>query len=189
MPKKGNEGNFSGILVAFAPKIERGPAAACRTIRQFLQSRRAAPQTLMIEGTVIGFDFGEKRIGVAVGSTLTGSSRPLCIIHAGAGRQDKWEAVAALVREWDPAAFVVGLPVRLDDTAEPATLMALNFAKRLYGRTKRPVFMTDERFSSVVVDDGTGAFDDKSAAVILQQWFDEGCPQRAPNEIEITQRR
>ena len=49
--------------------------------------------------------------------------------------------------------------------------------------------MTDERFSSVVVDDGTGAFDDKSAAVILQQWFDEGCPQRAPNEIEITQRR
>ena len=48
-----------------------------------------------------------------------------------------------------------------------------------------PVYMTDERFSSVVVDDGTGAFDDKSAAVILQQWFDEGSPECRPQDIEI----
>ena len=79
----------------------------------------------------------------------------------------------------------MGLPTRRDGTAEPATRMSLNFAKRLYGRTKLPVYMTDERFSSVVVDDGTGAFDDKSAAVILQQWFDEGSPEREPQDIEI----
>ncbi len=140
----------------------------------------------MVQGTVLGFDFGEKRIGVSVGSTLTGSARPLCIIDAAAGREAKWNAVDALVREWDPAAFVVGLPTRVDGTAEPATRMALNFAKRLYARTKRAVYMTDERFSSVVVDDGTGAFDDKSAAVILQQWFDEGSPERSANEIRIS---
>lgn len=139
----------------------------------------------MVEGTVLGFDFGEKRIGVAVGSTLTCSARPLCIIQAGAGRQAKWEAVDRLVREWEPSVFVVGLPTRRDGTSEPATRMALNFAKRLFGRTKIPVYMTDERFSSVVVDDGTGAFDDKSAAVILQQWFDEGSPERQPHEIEV----
>ena len=139
----------------------------------------------MIEGTVLGFDFGEKRIGVAVGSTLTGSARPLLIVDAAAGREAKWEAVAKLVREWDPVALVVGLPTRRDGTAEPATRMSLNFAKRLYGRTKLPVYMTDERFSSVVVDDGTGAFDDKSAAVILQQWFNEGSPEREPQDIEI----
>ena len=115
----------------------------------------------MIEGTVLGFDFGEKRIGVAVGSTLTGSARPLLIVDAAAGREAKWEAVAKLVREWDPVALVVGLPTRRDG------------------------YMTDERFSSVVVDDGTGAFDDKSAAVILQQWFDEGSPEREPQDIEI----
>ncbi len=139
----------------------------------------------MVEGTVLGFDFGEKRIGVAVGSTLTGSARPLCIIQAAAGKDAKWRAVADLVAQWEPSAFVVGLPTQRDGSSEPATRMALNFAKRLYGRTKLPVYMTDERFSSVVVDDGTGAFDDKSAAVILQQWFDEGSPERQPQDIEI----
>ena len=51
--------------------------------------------------------------------------------------------------------------------------------------TARRIGGTDERFSSVVVDDGTGAFDDKSAAVILQQWFDEGSPECRPQDIEI----
>lgn len=139
----------------------------------------------MVEGTVLGFDFGEKRIGVAVGSTLTGSARPLCIIQAGAGKDAKWQVIADLVVQWEPSAFVVGLPTQRDGSPEPATRMALNFAKRLYGRTKLPVYMTDERFSSVVVDDGTGAFDDKSAAVILQQWFDEGSPECRPQDIEI----
>lgn len=139
----------------------------------------------MVEGTVLGFDFGEKRIGVAVGSTLMGSARPLCIIDAGAGRDAKWDAVARLVREWGPSAFVVGLPTRRDGTAEPATHMALNFARRLHGRTRLPVYMADERFSSVVVDDGSGAFDDKSAAVILQQWFDEGAPEIMPQNVQV----
>ena len=139
----------------------------------------------MVEGTVLGFDFGEKRIGVAVGSTLTGSARPLCIIQAGAGKDAKWQVIADLVVQWEPSAFVVGLPTQRDGSAEPATRMALNFAKRLYGRTKLPVYMTDARFSSVVVDDGTGAFDDKSAAVNLQQWFDEGSPECRPQDIEI----
>ena len=55
----------------------------------------------MVEGTVLGFDFGEKRIGVAVGSTLTGSARPLCIIQAAAGKDAKWQAVADLVAQWE----------------------------------------------------------------------------------------
>lgn len=139
----------------------------------------------MVEGTVLGFDFGEKRIGVAVGVTLTASVRPLCIIDAAEGRQAKWDAVKRLIQEWDPVALVVGFPTRRDGSEEPATRMALNFARRLFGRFGVPVYMTDERFSSVVVDDGTGAFDDKSAAVILQQWFDEGCPERTPQTIQL----
>ncbi len=141
----------------------------------------------MVEGIVLGFDFGEKRIGVAVGATLSASARPLLIIDAAKGREAKWQAVAGLIAEWQPAALVVGLPTRRDGTGEPATFMALNFAKRLYGRFRLPVFMTDERFSSVVVEEAGKAFDDKSAAVILQQWFDEGCPEMTPAAVQIAE--
>ncbi len=135
-------------------------------------------------GIVLGFDFGTVRVGVSVGNKLTASARPLCIVAADARRQDKWERIAALVREWMPEVLVVGLPRHPDGTPHEVSRQALRFARQLAGRTGLPVAMVDERYSSRAVETGAAdPVDDASAAVILQQWFDEGCPENPPQKI------
>ena len=137
------------------------------------------------EGTVLGFDFGQVRIGLALGNTLTGTARAYAVIDARSKR--RWEAVAAAVAEWQPAALVVGVPRHPDGTAHEVTQMALRFARQLAGRFRLPVYTVDERYSSVQAqsfDPDADVIDDAAAAVILQQWFDEGCPQRTPEGLE-----
>jgi putative Holliday junction resolvase len=117
---------------------------------------------------VLGFDFGTRRIGVAVGNGLTQAARPLALI-ADDG-EARWRRIAALIAEWQPAQLVVGVPRHPDGTAHALTASCERFARQLAGRHRLPVAQVDERYSSAVVEGGR---DDEAAAVILQQWFDE----------------
>ena len=100
---------------------------------------------------VLGFDVGARRIGVAVGNTLTGTARAVAMIEVGAAGID-WARVEALVREWKPDRLVVGEPLTLEGDAQPATHFARRFAAHAAELTKLPVAMVDERYSSLYAD-------------------------------------
>jgi len=118
----------------------------------------------------LGFDYGTRRVGVAIGSALTGA-RPLRELQADAERM--WSAIAALVRHWQPDVLVVGIARHPDGADHEMTGRCERFARQLQGRTGLPVERVDERYSSAVVGAGR-ARDQDAAAVILQQWLDEG---------------
>lgn len=121
--------------------------------------------------TVLGFDFGLQRIGVAVGNTLLRQAQPLTIIDA-AANDAKFAAVATLLREWQPARCIVGLPLHPDGAPHAMTARCRRFANQLHGRFGLPVELVDERYSSAVVEAGRGQrIDAEAAAVILQQYF------------------
>ncbi len=96
---------------------------------------------------VLGFDVGARRIGVAVGNTLSGTARAIAMVSAQDEGPD-WNAVAALVREWRPDRIIVGEPLTLDGEAQPATHMARRFAREAAQRFKLPVDLVDERSTS-----------------------------------------
>jgi len=123
--------------------------------------------------TVLGFDFGLKRIGVAVGNSLIKRAQPLTIIKA-ATKDAKFAAIAALVAEWQPACCVVGLPRHPDGVEHEMTLRCRRFANQLHGRFGVPTVLVDERYSSAVIPHQRGdLIDAQAAAIILQQYFDE----------------
>jgi len=125
----------------------------------------------MTDRVVLGFDFGARRIGVAIGNSVTREARPLTTVNA-AAVATRWDAVAALVAEWEPAQLVVGIPRHPDGTPHDMTARCERFARQLEGRFGRPVAQVDERYTSAVsarADDVDAA----AAALILQQWFDE----------------
>lgn len=138
----------------------------------------------VFEDVALGFDFGEVRIGVALGNGLTASARALTIVN---GRtKKKWEDIACLIREWQPAALVVGVPRHPDGTPHEVTEKALRFARSLASRSNLPVYVVDERYSSVAAEEWVSrgeALDAEAAAVILDQWFKEGCPLRRPEVV------
>ena len=125
-----------------------------------------------VSGTVVSFDFGLARIGAAVGNTLSRSARPLRILP-GRTNEEKWRGVSAVLSEWEPAAIVVGVPLRSDGSRQEMTDRAERFARQLEGRYGLPVYPVDERFSSVEVERAREKIDDESAAVILEQWLEE----------------
>lgn len=101
-----------------------------------------------ITGTLLGFDFGEKRIGVAVGETLLKVAYPVTTITAETNAA-KFAQIADIIKEWRPSLLVVGLPTHMDDTEHAITNLAKKFAQRLEGRFNLPVTMIDERLTSV----------------------------------------
>lgn len=113
-----------------------------------LRPRTALP----VRGTLLGFDFGLARTGVAVGELETGSASPLFTIkdETSAGR---FAAIAALLDEWHPVALVVGMPCHLDGTAHEMTARCQRFANQLHGRFGLPVMTCDERLTSAAADD------------------------------------
>ena len=125
----------------------------------------------MTDRVVLGFDFGARRIGVAIGNSVTREARPLTTVNA-ATVAARWDAVAALVGEWEPAHLVVGIPRHPDGTAHEMTARSERFARQLEGRFRRPVARVDERYTSAV-SGGADDIDAAAAALILQQWFDE----------------
>lgn len=98
-------------------------------------------------GTVLAFDFGEKRIGVAVGDLEVRIAHPLTVIAA-ADNRTRFAAIASLIREWRPAGLVVGLPSHADGSEHEIGRLARRFAQRLAGRFGLPVHLVDERLSS-----------------------------------------
>ncbi len=96
---------------------------------------------------LLGFDYGMKQIGVAVGQAITGQARELCILKAQNGAPD-WSQVEKLIREWQPDAIVVGLPLNMDGTPSEMSARAEKFARRLNGRFNLPVHTHDERLTT-----------------------------------------
>jgi putative Holliday junction resolvase len=101
----------------------------------------------MSHGTVLGFDFGTRRIGVAVGQTLTGSARPLTTLRSSNAQAD-WAAIDLLIKEWQPAHLVVGLPVNMDGSEHELAATVRAYAEELRTRYALPVHLIDERLSS-----------------------------------------
>ena len=97
-------------------------------------------------GTIIAFDFGYRRIGVAVGQTLTGSASPLSVVPV-ANKPD-WQAITVIVKEWKPAAIVVGLPLAEEGGETDMSKGARRFGRQLHGRYGIPVLYEDERLTS-----------------------------------------
>lgn len=102
--------------------------------------------------TVICFDFGLARIGVAVGETETGHAHPIAVI-SGEANTARFAAIEALLAEWKPATLVVGLPTHLDGSEHAMTVRCRRFANQLHGRYGLPVELVDERLSSVEAED------------------------------------
>ena len=127
---------------------------------------------VMADEVVLGFDYGERRTGVAIANTVTRQARPLTTIEAQTGAA-RWSAVQRLVDEWHPARLVVGIPRHPDGTSHELTARCERFARQLEGRYGRPVARVDERYSSAVAG-RVADVDAEAAAVILQQWLNEG---------------
>ena len=141
-------------------------------------------------GTLLAFDYGMRRIGVAVGQALTGTASPLHALSARDGTPD-WNAIARLIEEWRPAAIVTGVPYNMDDTRQEMTDRAERFSRQLHGRFNLPVHLVDERLSSLEGEDrlrtarqqgrrgriAKAEIDSAAACVLLETWFNA---QRKP---------
>jgi len=135
------------------------------------------------DATVLAFDFGTRRIGVAVGNTLTRTANPLATIDD-ERTERRFAAIGALVAEWRPATLVVGLPTHADASEHEMTQRARRFARQLEGRFHLPVVIIDERWTTQdaqAVLDAAGTTgrkvravrDSVAAQLILQSWFDQ----------------
>ena len=122
---------------------------------------------------VFGFDFGIKRIGIAMGNTLTGQAQPLSVIKA-IDNATRFQQIGDLIAHWQPARLIVGEPFHPDGAEHEMTLRCRRFANQLHGRFNLPVQLVDERYSSAVIQARRGEIiDAKAAAIILQQYFDD----------------
>ena len=143
----------------------------------------AAPQ-IRSDGTVLGFDVGMRRIGVAVGNAMTGGARAVAVVDVrDAGPE--WAQVERLLREWRPDGLIIGDPMTLDGGDQPIRVHAQAFARALQARYRLPVVMMDERSSSreaaarFARDRADGRkrrrdaaqLDAVAAAVIVERWL------------------
>ena len=120
---------------------------------------------------IMGFDFGTSRIGVAVGQKITASANPIAQVAARDGKPD-WDALDQLIEEWQPAMFIVGLPLNMDDSVSEMATAAERFARRLEGRYQIPYEMMDERLSTFEArEHEVNDVDSMAAALILQSWL------------------
>ena len=101
---------------------------------------------------MLGFDFSEQRIGVAVGEHVLATANPLITIDS-ESNEVRFEAINKLVKEWQPKLLIVGLPLSLDGAETNVTQLCKKFARRLNGRFNLPVILIDERYSSVEASD------------------------------------
>jgi putative Holliday junction resolvase len=130
-------------------------------------------------GTLLGFDYGPRKIGVAVGQTVTGSASPLTTLRSRHEKPD-WARIEHLVREWQPSAAVVGLPYNMDDTETELAPRVRRFARQLQGRFGLAVHLVDERLTSIEARRQLGraatsleVIDAMAAKLILETWLSE----------------
>jgi putative Holliday junction resolvase len=138
---------------------------------------------MSLSRTFLGFDFGMKNIGVAVGQEITHTASPLTVIKAREGIPN-WDQIQALITEWQPHQLIVGLPLNMDGSEQEMTAAARRFGNRLNGRFHLPVDLQDERLSTFEALEQLGIkskmqsnnrddVDRISAQLILQSWLNE----------------
>jgi putative Holliday junction resolvase len=148
---------------------------------QLIDNEKVYDATTVLASTVLCFDFGEQRIGVAVGEHLLANANPLLTID-NESNEIRFEAISKLVKEWQPKLLVVGLPLSLDGAETGITQLCKKFARRLNGRFNLPVMLIDERYSSVEASDLLNQsgikgraqkemLDQVAAQTILQSYF------------------
>ena len=134
------------------------------------------------EQTLLGFDFGTKSIGVAVGQLITGTAAPLSALKAVDGIPN-WDILEKVFNEWQPQRIIVGLPLNMDGTNQQVTFAAKKFANRLHARFKVPVDTCDERLTTADAKSRLfelGGYkkltkdkiDSVSACLILESWME-----------------
>ena len=124
---------------------------------------------------VLGFDYGTKRIGVAVGNSLTGSAQALDIIQNTKSDQ-MHQKIKELIRQWQPSCLVVGLPSHPDGAEHAMTKCSRSFGQQLAKQFGKPIHFVDERYSSVLLEQDSqyqGSIDSHAAGLLLEQFFRE----------------
>ena len=136
--------------------------------------------------TILAFDFGQRRIGVACGDTITRTAAPLDVVER--TRADAWERLSKLLREWQPSLAVVGLPYNADGSDSTTTRAARAFAAELSQRFGVSIELVDERYSSLEAESrlqaaralgvrrrrvAKGDVDAAAAGIILERWFSD----------------
>ncbi|HDK38541.1 MAG TPA: Holliday junction resolvase RuvX [Thiolapillus brandeum] len=128
--------------------------------------------------TLLGFDYGTRKIGIAIGQQLTATATPLTTLQLVRNKPD-WDSIQSLIDEWQPDALVVGLPIGPDEQDTPMTDAARKFSRQLEGRFHLPVHLADERLTSreawsriggIAIRDVT-CIDSMAAKLILETWF------------------
>jgi putative Holliday junction resolvase len=126
-----------------------------------------------LTATILAFDFGLKRVGVAVGNTFLKQAQPLTVITA-ESNQAKFDAIASLLKEWQVTHCVVGFPSHPDGAEHEMSARCRRFAHQLEGRFGVTTSLVDERYTSAVIPARRGeVIDAEAAALILQQYFEE----------------
>lgn len=137
----------------------------------------------MTAGVVLGFDYGERRIGIATGQTITRSATPLTTLNA-VNNQPDWAGIQQLIEEWRPDALIVGIPSHLDGTASEVTARAERFSRQLHGRFNLPVHCVNENLTSFEAEQylqqnkkigqhNKQEIDRMAAAIIVQTWLNQ----------------
>lgn len=149
---------------------------------QLIDNENVYDKDKVQSGTVLAFDFGERRIGIAVGEHLIHSANPLTTID-NESNEVRFAAITELINEWQPKLLVVGLPLSLDGSETEMTQLCKKFARRLNGRFNLPIALIDERYSSAEASqllNQTGIkgraqkamLDQVAAQTILRSYFD-----------------
>ncbi len=135
--------------------------------------------------TLLGFDYGKKRIGVAVGQEITSSAQALVTVHMVQNKPD-WDHISRLLDQWKPDLLIIGEPTNMDGTEHEMTRAARRFANQLNGRYNLPIELVDERLTSMEAEEiiteqrragrikkksSKAALDQVAAQLILQTWF------------------
>ena len=149
---------------------------------QIIDNENVYDKTQVQSSTVLAFDFGERRIGIAVGEHLLATANPLTTID-NESNEIRFQIITDLIHEWQPKLLVVGLPLSTDGSEHAVTQLCKKFARRLNGRFNIPVILIDERYSSIEASrllNDTGIkgraqkamLDQVAAQTILQSYFD-----------------
>ena len=169
--------------------LPNAPLAPVDSIWQESHSERRRTYGDLADNTqYLGFDYGERRIGVASGQLSTRSAAPLQTLESIGGKPN-WEMIVRLVEQWQPVGLVIGMPLHMDGSSTHITARAQRFAGQLRQRCNLPVYHCDERLSSVAARElirsarragamGKARKGDKdkiAAAVILQHWLETFC--------------
>jgi len=127
--------------------------------------------------TLLGFDYGLQRIGVAVGQELTGTASALTTVRANDGKPD-WQAISKLFEQWQPDEVVIGLPLNMDGSESELSRRAQRFGNQLHGRYNLPAHLVDERLTSLQAEEELRGrahkkadIDKVAAKIILESWL------------------